>query len=147
MGANVVLIDTSIWILALRPFGPENVRSEVDRLIDEGSAATTGIIKTELLGGARTLAEKDELSQNLEEGLHYLETPDIIWKDSADINFRLRRKGISVALPDIVIAAIAIRHNCILLHEDNDFGLIASHTKLKVRKIRYRKIAHRQPDW
>jgi predicted nucleic acid-binding protein len=42
--SELVFIDTSVWILALRAGGPVAVRQEVEQLLATGRVATTPIV-------------------------------------------------------------------------------------------------------
>jgi len=119
-----ILIDTSAWILALRKGGLGRVRDEVDRHVVENQAATSGIIMLELLCGTRTNREYEELKEDLE-ALIQLETPPSTWERASQLAYALKRKGITVPSTDILIAAIAVENECILLHADRHFDLIA----------------------
>jgi predicted nucleic acid-binding protein len=64
--SELVFIDTSVWILALRAGGPVAVRQEVEQLLATGRVATTPIVILELLTGARSSREFRELKEDLE---------------------------------------------------------------------------------
>jgi len=49
---GLVLIDTSAWILALRPDGLSKARQALSRLIAEGRAAISNVILLKLLSGS-----------------------------------------------------------------------------------------------
>lgn len=61
----MVLIDTSAWIFALKknPFLP--LKERIDVLLREDLVLTFGMIKLELLGGAKTRKEFDRLKNRL----------------------------------------------------------------------------------
>jgi hypothetical protein len=121
---RLTLIDTSAWILALREGGPARGRDEIDRLIAGNRAATTGIIKLELLAGTRTEKEYKELKQDLE-SLVQLEVTSKTWESASYLAYGLRRKGITVPSADVLIVAIAAENGCNLIHADHHFDLIA----------------------
>jgi predicted nucleic acid-binding protein len=54
-----VLADTSIWIECLR--GREPAASQLERLVREGDALVCGPVLAELLAGAHSDADADEL--------------------------------------------------------------------------------------
>jgi len=129
MTDGLVLIDTSVWILALRRRADEKTKGLVSRILDQDRAATCGLISVELLGGARTRKEYEALSKDLE-ALHYLPTPEPTWRKVSLLCLRLRAKGISIPYTDLLIAQIAMDNGCTLLHSDSHFNLIARHTNL-----------------
>jgi predicted nucleic acid-binding protein len=131
MPIKPALIDTSVWLFALRKdFIPE-IRSRVDDLLRNNLVFTTGIINLELLSGAKTDSEFERLKDRLMT-LDDIITDDIIWDKASVLAFKLRRKGITVPHTDILIAACAILEGCVLLHADNHFNIIAQHTDLIV---------------
>jgi len=121
---RLTLIDTSAWILALRKESSSRARSEVDRLIEKDLAATTGIVKLELLCGARTNDEYKELKQDLD-ALVQLQITQETWDRASHLAYRLRRKGLTVPSVDVLIVAVAAENGCNLIHADHHFDLIA----------------------
>ena len=103
----------------------------IDALLAARRVATNRIIVTELLIGAKNSQEYEELKSELAVLPHLTLTEDI-WAESARLGFALRRKGISIPLPDLVIAGCAIVRRCELLFHDQDFALIAKHAPLKI---------------
>lgn len=128
------LVDTSAWIFALRRNPSTAVSQRIAVLLAADTAATCGTVQLELLGGARDDAEFTRLGQRLR-GLHYLPTEEVDWQQSARLAFDLRRRGITVPYGDVLLAALAIRHNATLLHADRDFDAIARHSRLVVESL------------
>ncbi len=124
---RLTLIDTSAWILALRKENSARSRSEVGRLIEKNLAATTGIVKLELLCGTRTKSDYKELKEDLE-ALIQLEITRKTWDRASQLAYRLRRKGATVPSADVLIAAVAMENGCDLLHADHHFDLMADHS-------------------
>jgi predicted nucleic acid-binding protein len=122
--AQLVLIDTSAWIEALRPDGHPGVRARVDEALADGSVATCGPIMAELLVGARSDRELVVLRESME-ALHVLPAePE--WPRCAKLGYDLRRKGMVVPTFDLLVACVAISGKCLLLHADKHFEAIAS---------------------
>ena len=117
------LIDTSAWILALRKDGPARARNHIDMLISENHVAICGIVRLELLSGARTGNEYLELKEDLE-SLLQLKITDPTWEMASHLAYRMRRKGITVPSADVLIVAIAMENDCDLLHADRHFDLM-----------------------
>ncbi len=126
-----VLIDTSVWLFALRKDFIPDIRSRVDDLLRNNLVFTTGIINLELLSGAKTESEFQRLKDRLM-ALDDIITDNIIWDKAGTLAFNLRRKGITVPHTDILIAACSMSEGCVLLHADNHFDIIARHTDLVV---------------
>ena len=125
-----VLIDTSGWICFYAREGFEEIKNAVVLLLDENRAAIAGPVLVELIQGARTEKEKEEI-QDCAKGLHWLDVTDDHWHKAAELAFGLRRKGITTSAMDTIIATLAIEHNCLLLNRDVHFDMIAKHSYLR----------------
>ncbi|MEQ8187358.1 MAG: PIN domain-containing protein [Candidatus Eremiobacterota bacterium] len=128
------LIDTSVWIEALKKNGSDKAKERVKKCIDEESAVITGVIMMELLGGTITKKKYDDLKLDLDT-LEYLESSKDVWDKASEISFELKRKGVNVPGTDIFIAAISIAYDCVLIHMDKHFELIGKYTELKHIKL------------
>jgi hypothetical protein len=130
-GTQNYLIDSSIWILTYRRQPPESIARRVETLVRGKLAATNAVIQMELLIGCRTRDEFDLVRSNLG-GVLELEMLRSTWDQATEFGYSLRRKGVTVSLPDLLIAASAVEYSAVLVHADNDFDLIAKHTDLRV---------------
>lgn len=128
---NRVVIDTSAWIEAFRPKGDKATADAVRRLVLDNRVLLPGLIKAELLRGAKSQAEFDYL-KNLLSGLTYLPTPETFWDGLGEFSFSLFRKGITVPLTDTIIALHCIQQNAPLLHRDRHFDLISEFSELEI---------------
>lgn len=135
MTDELYLIDTSVWLEVL-PRGRANVsvKERVDGLLGADLVAITGMIRLELLGGARSEPEWERLDRLLE-ALHRLAVEENHWQLAARIGFQLRRQGITVPFTDLLIAAVALESGAVLLHRDRHFDYIASHSALEVESL------------
>ena len=131
MPIKPALIDTSVWLFALRKEYIPEIKDRVDYLLKDNMVLTTGIINLELLSGAKTKSEYQRLKNRLT-ALENITTDETLWDMALDLAFKLRRKGVTVPLTDILIAACALSEKCVLLHADNHFDLIARHINLDV---------------
>lgn len=128
-----VIIDTSGWIESFKRKGDSKLRELVKRSIIQGEVLLPGIIKAEILRGAKDLKEYERLSDLLK-GLAYLPVEDKFWERLARFSFELFKKGIVVPLTDTYIALLAIENNVPIIHKDRHFDLIAQKTSLKILK-------------
>ncbi len=134
MPNNSFLIDTSAWLLALRKdFIPE-VKDRIDRLLKHDVVITTGIIKLEIIGGARTQKEFQRLKSRFN-ALDDIGTDDSIWQKACELGFKLRRKGVTIPHTDILIAACALQSGSIIVHADTHFNTMAEHAVIKVESL------------
>jgi predicted nucleic acid-binding protein len=118
----MVIADTSVWI----PFfnRPDSLEKRVlDLLIDADEVALVGVVLVELLQGCRTQVERDDVSDALL-ALPYLEVSRSIWIKTGDLSATLIRKGVTLPLSDLIIAALNIEHQCQLYSLDIHFKKI-----------------------
>lgn len=125
--ARLHLLDTSVWIRALRRSPHPAVQAHVHSLLRAGTVATCGQVILELLGGTITEAEYGRLDGDLR-GVEYLETLVSDWRAAARLTFTLRRSGLTIPAGDVLLAAIAMRTGATLVHIDEHFDRIAPHT-------------------
>jgi predicted nucleic acid-binding protein len=118
----VYLADTSVWHWARHPIARAALQAEIDR----GTVATCAIIDAELIVSARSEREAVEMSDE-RRALRLLPSPDEIWDRVLATQLALvrRSKHRSVKLPDLIIAAVAHRHDATVLHYDRDYDVIA----------------------
>ena len=98
-------------------------RERIDALLKEDAVITTGMIKLEILSGARTDREFRRLNSRLD-ALDTLETDDELWQIACDCGFKLRRRGLTIPSTDVLIASCALQAGAILLHADAHFELM-----------------------
>ena len=110
-----VIIDTSAWIESFRPGSGKPLQRLVKDLIIQNLVLLPGIIKTELLRGAKNKKEYNQLNQVLT-GLTYLPVDEGFWERLSDFSFQLFRKGITVPLTDSYIALVCIEKKVKLLN-------------------------------
>jgi len=124
------LIDTSAWVEYLR--NSDSVTcNEVDRLLNF-EPALCDAIRMELLAGARDKQHVAQLEKFLARTT-VIKTESIDYDNAAAIYRACRRLGLTIRTHiDCLIAAIAIRTDTDLLHNDSDFDAIAQVTKLKI---------------
>jgi hypothetical protein len=134
MPNNLFLVDTSVWILALRKDFLPDVKDRVAYLLKENAIITSGMIKLELLGGTKEKKEFQRLKIRLD-ALEMVETNASLWERAYNLAFSLRRKGIAVPYTDILIAAAALMMAATVVHADSHFDLIAHHCDIKVESF------------
>lgn len=126
------LVDTSVWLEVLPAgTGDTPLRRRIDELLAADVVATTGMVRLELLGGARTAEEWARPGEMLS-ALHYVSVEDSHWKAAAELGFHARRSGLTVPFTDLLIGAVAISVDAILVHRDRHFDLLATQSSLKV---------------
>lgn len=128
------IVDTSVWSLALRREhhrDTEEVR-KLKILLKEGERVfVTGIILQEILQGIR----RDEQFRQIQESLSFFPILEATREDhifAAELYNLCRAKSVQASTIDFLIAALAIRNECLLLTSDRDFQHIAKYTELKL---------------
>ena len=107
MDNNLVLIDTSVWILALRKSPVPAVRDEVEDLLAANRVAIVPMVRLELLGGTRSPQEFTRLKSRLG-ALHQIPAEESTWDMAERLSFELRRQGKIIPYTDILIGSAAI---------------------------------------
>jgi hypothetical protein len=129
----MILVDTSAWVEFLRTTGsPTNLHL---RAIFEGNdkLATTDVVLMEVLAGARDDADRDELRRLLYGCVFLAVEGPADYEQAAELYRACRRRGETVRkLTDCLIAAVAIRNDTELLHNDADYLSLARHAPLRI---------------
>lgn len=129
-----LLVDTSVWSLALRrkePATEPEVDALKEALLGADVVVTTGLVLQELLQGfsgpkaARQIVERFAALPLLQP-----DREDHI--AAAELRNTCRRAGVQVGTVDALIAQTCIRHDLVLLSTDKDFVLAARHCPLRV---------------
>lgn len=131
---NPLLIDSSVWITLFRGGAPE-LRERLASAAAEGNRlATSEPVSLELLAGAteRSLTRLERLV----EGLAVLDLdPHVDFRTAAALSRASCARGRTVrSLMDCLIAAVAIRHDAVLVHRDRDFEALAAVSSLRAER-------------
>lgn len=129
------LIDTSALIHVLRD-RTGLVGARYDGIIATQPVRLSRVTAFELLKGARDESEWGRLAQLLA-GQNIVEVMAEHWTAAALVVFELRRAGATLKNPiDALIAQAALAHDLAVLHDDQDFELIANVRPLKLYRFR-----------
>jgi predicted nucleic acid-binding protein len=126
----MVLVDSSIWIEALRRDGRLDVKLALENLLEEYEAAWCGPVKLEVLGGARA-QDRAKLEAHFD-CIPYFPMKDEAWDSAKNLAWRLRDKGCSAPWNEILIAALSLKADCRIYAMDKHFELM-SHSGVGVR--------------
>jgi predicted nucleic acid-binding protein len=136
-----VLVDTSIWSLALWRM-TENLNAsekllvaEVSELIQEGRARLIGLVRQELLSGIKTTEHYEKLR------LHLRSFPDELidtsdHEEAAKAGNRCRGKRVVVSIVDILLCAVAIKREWAIFTTDPDFVNYAKVLPISIHAVR-----------
>lgn len=129
-----LLADTSVWIAYFRPQGYEDLKASLGARVSGGDVHTCWPVRAELLVGARDEAAFGKLS-SLFESLPEVPINSRVWEQSAELGFRVRRAGLSIPLPDLLIAQAASAASLELWHMDAHFDMLVPHLALVTRSF------------
>ena len=126
----MILVDTSAWIEFLRDTG-SSICNRVEELI-ESEIAVCDPVRMEVLAGAKNERHLRDLRGLLARAILLPITPGD-YDEAAALYRTCRSEGETVRkLIDCLIGSIAIRAGATVLHNDNDFDVLARHTGLRI---------------
>lgn len=120
-----VLVDTSVWSLALRRAASANpARHKLEELILDGRASIIGQIRQELLSGLK-IATQFELLKDKLRAFSDIELRTEDYEEAAYFFNECRKHGIQGSNTDFLICAVAARRGLPVFTTDQDFTLYA----------------------
>lgn len=132
-----VLVDTSVWSLALRRRQTEASApvGELRELVREGRVRVIGPVRQELLSGIRESAQfrrlRDAMRAFPDQGLTIGD-----FERAAELFNRCRSQGIQGSNTDFLLCAVAERLDLAIFTTDQDFSLFAQCFPLKLHLSR-----------
>jgi len=133
-----ILVDTSVWSLALRKKEKTDqemrVINQLSKIINNLDMVIIGPIRQEILSGINDKKKYEELREKISIFEDFeLHTYD--YELAAELFNECRKHGIQGSHIDYLICAVAINNDMSILTLDNDFQLYKKHMKLKIEKI------------
>jgi len=129
-----LLVDTSVWSLALRRDRPQSSPA-IDELVralgGTDIVVTTGLILQELLQGVVPDRARTQIIERFA-SMPLIEPDRDDYIAAAGLRNRCRRAGVQLGTIDALIAALAIRHDHTLLSADRDFAHASPHIPLRI---------------
>lgn len=121
----MLLLDSSVWIDGLRGQSTEATRFLQTR-DEQEEIATTGVVFQEVLQGIRDPGQFDRMRQVLWATL-ILEPRELsTYEVAAQLYRKARGAGLTIRKSsDCLIAALALEHGALLVHNDRDFVHLA----------------------
>jgi hypothetical protein len=132
-----VLVDTSVWSLALRRARriDDAVPRELAELIQEGRVVLIGPVRQELLSGIGSKSQFEQLREHLRAFPDLgLEPAD--YEVAAAAYNRCRERGIQGSNTDFLICAVATRRDLAIFTTDGDFRHYARVLLLELHQVR-----------
>jgi predicted nucleic acid-binding protein len=136
-----VLVDTSVWSLALRRRSrslraeEELVRDELAELIREGRAQMMGPVRQEVLSGIRSRSQYERLRQDFRA---FEDVPPDVedYEEAALAGNHCRAAGLTGSAVDWLICAVALRRDWPVFTMDKDFRAYARNLPLRLHQPR-----------
>ena len=132
--ARGILLDTSTWICYLRPQGWDDLKLAVQQVLTVEQVYTCWVVMAELLIGARDERGFTQLFETLR-ALPEIPITARIWEAAARLGNTLRRRGVTIPLPDLVIAQAAITGDLTLWHVDDHFEHLRRYSTLQTQSF------------
>lgn len=132
-----VLVDTSVWSLALRHREPaaDGAVRELRELIRESRVHLIGPVRQEVLSGIREAAQFMKLRDRLRSFRDLpLETTD--HERAAELFNLCRSHGVQGSNTDFLLCAVAERHGMPILTTDGDFETFSRHVPISLHRPR-----------
>jgi predicted nucleic acid-binding protein len=132
-----VLVDTSVWSLALRHRAGSGhaTRAELAELIREGRVAMIGPIRQELLSGIRRREDFDRLRERLADFPDTMLTRGDYERGAEHFN-TCRAKGVQGSNTDFLLCAVAERLRSPIFTTDHDFRNFARLLPIQLHIVR-----------
>lgn len=127
----MVLVDTSVWIEFLDRFNPL-IRTDLVELLRRSEVATSGLVVAELRQGCRSPAQVKVILDAIEP-LVYHEADWDTWLRAGEMAAEGAARGQRLEFGDCLVAALALRENCVVFTLDHDFERIPG---LKLYRLR-----------
>lgn len=130
-----VLVDTSIWSLALRRVKSNEkdkaAVSQLSEFIKEGRVRIIGPIRQELLSGISDEAHYQKLKIRLSFFEDLIITTEN-YERAAEMSNSCRKKGVTGSLVDFLICSIAEYYHLSVFTSDKDFLHYAKHLPIRL---------------
>jgi predicted nucleic acid-binding protein len=131
----MVLVDSSVWIEALRRNGDIGVKVAIEALLDADAAVICSPVRLEILGAARK-NERRIINEYISE-VTYRPCTSSDWEHAIALSWRLRDKGLVVPWMDIMIATVAMQDEVRVYSLDKHFDAMSGITGLELYQPGY----------
>jgi predicted nucleic acid-binding protein len=126
-----ILVDTSVWSLALRRREPDNAAEDLEDLILSSMAVMIGPVRQELLSGISDEKSFERLRAKLT-AFTDLPITTIDYEIAARFFNICRKHGIQGSHTDFLICAVAYINDLWIFTTDDDFTLYARHLPIRL---------------
>ena len=132
-----VLVDTSIWSMALRrSSSPENkYAKELSMLIEEVRVQLIGPIRQEILSGIKSVEQYTKLRLRLADFPDLpIQTED--YEKAAEFYNICRKNGIQGSNTDFLICAVSANYQMPIFTTDQDFSYFRTYLPIELYELR-----------
>lgn len=131
MNQNIIA-DTSVWIEYFK--NNSGIVNFLEKNLLGDSIYIVGIVVAELMQGVKSEKGRELLRANLD-AIQYIEMTYDDWIKTGDMSNELRKKGITLPLTDIALAAVAIRNGMEVATLDKHFEYIPDVSVCNLYKV------------
>jgi len=128
-----VLVDTSVWSLALRRKEQSDTVAKLTGLIMGSLVVMIGPVRQELLSGISERAVFDSLKSNLQ-SFDDLPITTRDYETAAEYHNICRKNGVQGSHTDFLICAVACNNDLLILTTDQDFRHYAEYLPIRLLK-------------
>jgi predicted nucleic acid-binding protein len=132
-----LLVDTSVWSLALRRDGPSSAPQVIalaEAIANGEPILTTGLVLQELLQGFSGPKARQQILDRFS-ALPLLIPDRADHVEAAALRNTCRRHGVQIGTIDALLAQLCIRHSLSMLSSDRDFQAVANHCALRLWQL------------
>lgn len=129
-----LLVDTSVWSLALRRDGELQTREVValrNALLGTDQVFSTGLVLQELLQGFAGPKARDSIVERFT-ALAFVEPDRQDYIDDAEVRNTCRRNGVQIGTIDALLIQLSRRHDLQVVTTDNDFRSASLHIEFRL---------------
>lgn len=126
-----VLVDTSVWSLALRRKEPDAIAKKLTDLIMEALVVMIGPVRQEVLSGISNRAVFDNLKSKLR-SFEDLPITSEDYETAAEFFNTCRTNGVQGSHTDFLICAVAHNNNLMIFTTDDDFRHYAKYLPIRL---------------
>ncbi len=132
----MIVVDTTVWVDFFRGRDQPHVTELIALVKHDAGVALTDVILTELLQGLRTEQQARRVEKRLKAFDILRLQPLDDFTRAAELYRTARSKGYTIRRAiDCLIAAVCVRENVPLLHNDADFDRLAKVTPLVLHTL------------
>jgi len=126
-----VLVDTSVWSLALRRKDSSDITQKLMDLIVASQVVLIGSVRQELLSGISDKKIFDNLKSKLEP-FDDMPVKTLDYETAAEFFNVCRTNGVQGAHTDFLICAVAVNNGLHIFTTDKDFEMFAEHLPIRL---------------